>query len=416
MRVHKFGGASVANAAAIRNVASIIGHFRDEAGVIVVSAMGKTTNALEEVVRSFYARDGRCAELLEKLKETHKAHCRELIPDENHPVYAEIDNIFVELEWATEGEPRGEYDFEYDQIVSYGEFLSTYIVSAFLKTQGFDNDWLDIRDYLRTNNNYRNANVLWDESQELVDQAWPNDKWAVTQGYVGCTTENFNTTLGREGSDYTAAILAYLLDAEEVVIWKDVPGLMNADPAEVKDAIKLDKVSFTEAIELAFYGAKVIHPKTLQPLKRKNIPLRVQPFGDTEAGGTVIRAGEGQVPQVPSIIIKHDQVMLSLKTRDLAFVAEEHMGFIFNLLYKYGFRVNLMQNSAVSFTVTGECDEKHLADLVKALDEKLEVKFNTGLEMMTIRHYTEADYHRALENKRIILEQRTRQTLQILWK
>ena len=293
--------------------------------------------------------------------------------------------LFVEIEWAIEDAPTSTYAYEYDQIVSVGELLSTKIVSAFLEQEGFANKWIDARDIIRTDNTYRNARIDWQLTQQQIAKYISNNGVFLTQGFIGCTTENFTTTLGREGSDFTAAILGFTLDAEEVTIWKDVDGMLNADPRYFEDAKLLHQLSFAEAIELAYFGAKVIHPKTIQPLKEKNISLRVKSFLNPKEEGTVIFEDAEMKPYVPSFIIKENQILISISANDLSFIVEDHLSYIFSLFAKYGLAINMMQNSAVSFSVCVDNDSQKTLPLIAELKEGFKVQYNDQLTLCTIR-------------------------------
>ncbi|MGB1988834.1 MAG: aspartate kinase, partial [Flavobacteriales bacterium] len=332
MKVYKFGGASVKDAEGIRNISQLLLNEGAESLAIVVSAMGKTTNMLEKVVNDYYDRN---TPNLDEVKHYHYAILEELF-DKSHSIFDEVNNLFVEIEWAIEDAPTSTYAYEYDQIVSVGELLSTKIVSAFLEQEGFANQWIDARDIIRTDNTYRNARIDWQLTQQQIAKHISNNGVFLTQGFIGCTTENFTTTLGREGSDFTAAILGFALDAEEVTIWKDVDGMLNADPRYFDDAKLLHQLSFAEAIELAYFGAKVIHPKTIQPLKEKNISLRVKSFLNPKEEGTVIFEDAEMKPFMPSFIIKENQILISISANDLSFIVEDHLSYIFSLFAKYG--------------------------------------------------------------------------------
>ncbi len=413
MNVHKFGGASIRDGQGVRRVAGILSEFGEEEVVVIVSAMGKTTNLLEKVVHEHYTGETeRALSLLVECRKKHAILINELFPEE-YPVRDEVNNLFVELEWIIGDPPREEYDYNYDQIVSYGELISSRIVSAYLHDQGWEHQWLDARDIVKTDNQYRNARVNWPLCQQQVSRYIQRGRRYLSQGFIGCTSENFNTTLGREGSDYSAAIFAYLLNAAEVHIWKDVPGLMNADPNEFPESTLLEEVPFGEAIELAFFGARVIHPKTIQPLKEKNIPLRVKSFIAPQAPGSLIQSGSRRKPQVPGYIVKHDQVLINISARDLSFIAEYHLSNIFAQLARFGFRVNMMQNSAVSFSVVTDRDEMKLPKLLEALQEHFDVQSTDRLSLYTVRHYADQWQH-LLEERMVYLEQRTPETLQLL--
>jgi len=413
-KVFKFGGASIKDVESIKNVGDILLSFDAEKLVVVFSAMGKVTNMLEKVVDSYFTKSNDSIEKLQKVKDFHDNILSQLF-DERHAIYDEVNNLFVEIEWILEDEPNQEYDYDYDQIVSIGEFLSTKIMSSYLNQIGFANKWLDARDLIRTDNAYRNAKVDWKNTASFVNNQI-KEKHAVTQGFIGCTSENFTTTLGREGSDFTASILAFALNANEVVIWKDVPGMMNADPRYYSDATLLDKISFDEAIELAYFGAKVIHPKTIQPLKQKGIPLYIKSFIRPMESGSKISSDIATIPNMPSYIIKENQILISISDTLLSFIVETHISKIFSLLSKHSVRVNMMQNSAVSFSICVDNDAHKVPRLLEELKNDFEVFFNDGLRLYTIRHYTNDAIKHLVKNKDLILEQKSRNTLQILAK
>ena len=410
MIVYKFGGASVKDAAGVRNVVSILQAESDVNLMIVISAMGKTTNALEAIVNAYYSGD---APSLDSVKQYHYDIMTQLF-ERNHPIYDEVNNLFVEIEWVIEDAPTSTYAYEYDQIVSVGELLSTTIISAYLNECGFTNRWLDARDIIRTDNTHRNARVDWELTQSLIQKEVSKGLPVLTQGFIGCTSENFTTTLGREGSDFTAAILAHAAQAEEVVIWKDVTGILNADPRFFEDAQKLKSLSYAEAIELAYFGAKVIHPKTIQPLKDKKIPLRVRSFVDGTNDGTVVSEGAEVKPFLPSFIVKENQVLLSISAQDLSFIVEDHLSHIFYLFSEYGVRVNVMQNSAVSFSVCVDDDAQKVPALIDALKKEYQVLYNDELTLYTIRHYNDDSMAKVLKDKTLLLEQKSRHTVQLV--
>lgn len=412
MRVYKFGGASVKDAEGIRNVARILQTESDVDLMIVISAMGKTTNTLEAVVNAYYNGE---KPSLDSVRQFHFEIMNELF-DSNHSIYDEVSNLFVEIEWAIEDAPTSTYAYEYDQIASVGELLSTKIVSAYLDECGFTNRWLDARDIIRTDNTYRNARVDWELTESLIQKEISKGLPVLTQGFIGCTSENFTTTLGREGSDFTAAILAHATQAEEVVIWKDVPGVLNADPRFFEDAQKLESLSYAEAIELAYFGAKVIHPKTIQPLKDKKIPLRVRSFIKSDQEGTVVSESAEIKPFLPSFIVKENQVLLSISAQDLSFIVEDHLSHIFSLFSNFGVRVNVMQNSAVSFSVCVDDDVQKTPGLIEALKKEYQVLYNDGLTLYTIRHYDDDSMTKVLEGKTLLLEQKSRHTIQLVVK
>lgn len=415
MKVFKFGGASVKDAEGVKNLASIMAENVSQSLVVVVSAMGKTTNALEDVARSFFAQDGKAFDKLEKVKLFHHTILQDLFKPK-HQIFDTITNLFVEIEWALEDEPRPDYAYEYDQIVSVGELISTSIISAYLNEQNITNVWLDARDLIKTDNNYRAANVDWDLSAQMVSKNIPKDQIVITQGFIGCTSENFTTTLGREGSDYSAAIFASLIGASQLVVWKDVPGVMNADPRYFDSTEKMESLSFQEAIELTFYGASVIHPKTIQALKRKSTPLEVKSFLNPNEKGTMVEEGAEVMPDTAFHILKKNQKLLSVSVKDLGFIIEGHLSSIFSTLFKHHAKVNLVQNSAVSCSFALEVDDMYLSDLMQELSQEFSVKYNSGLDLLTIRHYQKANLDRLLSGKEVLLSQKNRTTMQVLYR
>lgn len=420
MKIFKFGGASVKDAKAVKNVQSILNRFQNEKLIVVISAMGKTTNAMESIVDALYEKNFDVfRELVQDRKQFHLDILDGLFNDKSLPIFNEIKTIFNDLGNRSHLHIAENYDFEYDQIVSIGEIVSTKIVSAYLKGKQDDVIWTDARLLVRTNHTYRAAEVDWEKTEELIHEfvASHSDKnILITQGFLGHTDENFTTTLGREGSDFTAGIFAYCTNAESVTIWKDVPGMLNADPKWFDNTVKLDKISFKEAIELAYFGASVIHPKTIKPLQNKNIPLFVKSFVDPEASGTVIQNSTENDHLIPSFIFKINQVLLSITPKDFSFIVEENLSHIFGKLAISGGHINIMQNSAVSFTVCLDIDTIRLNKLVDLLNDDYVVKYNNGLELVTIRHYDQATIDRVTAQKEILMEQKTRQTARIVMK
>lgn len=418
MKVFKFGGASVKDAEAVKNVATILKRYSGENIVVVVSAMGKTTNALEQLTNAFFYSSQEAQPLLDEIKRYHFGIIEQLFPDKTHPIYNEINNTFVELDWAIEDEPTHGYDHEYDQIVSIGEIISTKIVSAYLHEAGIKNKWQDSRDFIQTDNTYREGIVDWELTQQLVNKHLSpllknKGTIIVTQGFIGGTSENFTTTLGREGSDYTAAIIAYTTDAESVTIWKDVPGVLNADPKWFDKTQKLDQISYQDAIELAYYGATVIHPKTIKPLQNKKIPLYVKSFVRPEENGTVINDLQSPLP-IPCFIFKMNQVLISLSPKDFSFIVEENFSDIFKLFAEQHIKINMMQNSAISFSLCIDNDIYKLPELIKTLQNQYRVLYNEALELITIRYYDQATIDRVTINKKVLLEVKSRYTVQLV--
>ena len=420
MKIFKFGGASVKDVESVKNVSSILKLYPGEPLVVVVSAMAKTTNALEKVVKSYCSGSGEAGALLNEVRSFHVQLMEQLFPDANAEVYTKVNNYFVEMEWVLEEEPR-EYDFVYDQIVSFGELISTTIISYFLDGMGIANRWVDIRDCLLTDNTYREGKVNWEESAKRVKAVIPDlinerNPIVITQGFIGATSENYTYTLGPEGSDYTASILAHILEAESLTILKDVPGVLNADPKFFNDAQKLEQLSYHDAIELAYYGASVIHPKTIKPLENKNIPLYVKSFLQPQAKGTVIGKDLQTKPQVPSFIFKSDQVLISIAAKDFSFIAEENLSSIFSCFADLGVKMNLMQNSAISFSVCIDDDAFKTPKLIELLKKDYWVRYNAGLQLYTIRYYYPSTIETLSQGRDILLEQRSRTTAQIVMK
>jgi aspartate kinase len=419
MQVFKFGGASVKDADGVKNVAEVLKQFPNEKLCVVISAMGKTTNALEQLTKAFFYKTESAEAILDEIKSAHYTICKKLFTNPSHPIYTDLENTFVELHWAIEDEPTHGYDFEYDQIVSIGEVVSTKIVSAYLNDMDITNKWMDARGLIQTDNTYREGKVDFELTEALVKtQIEPqliNHRIVLTQGFIGGTSENFTTTLGREGSDYTASVLAYCLNAENVTIWKDVPGVLNADPKWFTKTKKIDELTYQDAIELTYYGATVIHPKTIKPLQNKQIPLFVKSFLNPKESGTVIKDGDNRL-NIPSYIFKVNQVLISIQPKDFSFIAEDNLSDIFELFSKHGVKINLMQLSAISFSVCCDDDSDKIKLVVAALQQTFKVLYNSNLELMTVRYYTPETIDLLTKNKLILLEQKSRFTVQMVMK
>ena len=418
MKVFKFGGASVKDAAGVRNMASVLRHFPEDDLVIVVSAMGKTTNALEAVVWAYT--EGRdTKELTEALRRSHLSVLAEVAPDDVAAA-AELVLHFDKLNAYLKGKPSGNMDRDYDQVVSCGELWSTLIVSAHLKHSGLANAWVDARTIVRTDSSHRAAKVEWTACENLAERYLKpvltgRPTCVVTQGFIGRTADGLTTTLGREGSDFSAAIFAYLLDAESVTIWKDVPGMFNADPKLFPDTKLLSHISYREAIELSYFGASVIHPRTLQPLQKKHIPLYVRSFMDLNASGSTIDDRSENDSLIPSFIVKPKQLLISITPRDLSFIVEENLSGIFWLFAQRNVRIDLMQNSAVAFSVVVD-DSPRSRELLDELRKGYEVRFNDGCELITVRHFDEATLAKLTVGKEVLIEQRSRNTARFVVK
>ena len=414
MQIFKFGGASVKDAAGVHNVAKILEKVGYAHSLIVISAMGKTTNALEVVVNNYFKAPAQLPESLQTIKDFHYQIIRELFSDENHPVYWKVDGLFAELSSFLERNKSPKHSFVYDQVIGFGELLSTTIISQYLNDNGIKNNWIDVRNLIKTDSNYRDAGINWEETQTNISNNINKSLLNITQGFLGSDANFFTTTLGREGSDYTAAIFAYCLNAKSVTIWKDVPGVLNADPRYFQHTQLLRKIPYQEAIELAFYGASVIHPKTLQPLQQKEIPLYVRSFvNPTEEGSAVCNVASLE-PKVPCFILKKDQILLSLSSRDFSFIMEEGISYIFKSLHKAQMKVSVIQNSAISFSVCVENKFDTLPELLEKLEERFKVSVTEGVTLYTIRHATEAAINEVATGKNVLLKQVSSDTVQMI--
>lgn len=416
MRIFKFGGASVKDAEGVRNLVRVLEQTGHDDIFLIVSAMGKTTNAMEKVVDGYFKDRQAVTAILQEVREYHLAILNDLFPEKKHKVFRDTELLFDEVQGFLAWNKSPKYNFVYDQVVGYGELVSTAIVSAYLNDVGISNTWVDVRNFIKTDNNYRDVNVSWEKTQQQVAAGLDTKKLYVTQGFLGSDDNNFTTTLGREGSDYTAAIMAYCLDADSVTIWKDVPGVLNADPRYFDKAELLNRISYREAIELAFYGASVIHPKTLQPLQRKGIPLHVKSFLRPADPGTTVGSGEGIEPEVPCFIVKKNQVLMKLSSLDFSFIVEDNISALFKLLHDYKMKVDMIQNSAISFSVCVDNKFGRLEELLEHLQGKFKVVCHQDVSLYTIRHFT-AEAINSLQNGReVLLEQRGRETVQLVVK
>jgi aspartate kinase len=417
MQVFKFGGASVKDAEAVINVGSILKKHALQPTVVVISAMGKVTNKLEELVKAYFFRSPNLMTVFEEVQQYHFDILKKLIPNTSHVIYSDLHNVFLELLWAIEEPPAFTFNHHYDQIVSLGEVLSTKIVSAYLDHAGITNKWIDARGIIQTDNTYREGKVDYDLSEKIVkDQLLPlleNNKIIITQGFIGGTSENYTTTLGREGSDYTASLLAYFLNAEKVIIWKDVPGVLNADPKYFKNTQKIKELTYHDAIELTYYGASVIHPKTIKPLQNKGIPLFVRSFLKPEEEGTVIKESDKRL-SVASYIFKTDQILISIQPKDFSFIAEDNLSNIFAILSNHGVKVNMMQNSAISFSICVDDDDFKIKPLIEELQNQFKVLYNKNVQLMTIRNYDNDIISKLSADKVILMEQKSRNTHQMV--
>ena len=415
MKVFKFGGASVKDAAGVQNLVLVLENVGFKETLIVVSAMGKTTNALEAIIETYFKNKKQTPTGILPLKKFHLDVVKDLFREESGEVEAIIHQLFEELIAFFNTNKSPDYSFVYDQVVSYGELLSTTIIHYFVQKKKMDSFWLDARNCIKTDDYYRSANLNWELTLNEINQQIGKNSLIITQGFIGSNSNNFTTTLGREGSDYTAAIFAYALNAKSVTIWKDVPGVLNGDPRVFQKTQLLNQISYREAIELAFYGASVIHPKTLQPLQRKEIPLYVKSFENPKEQGTAVSKGKTLEPHIPCYMVKKDQVLLRLSSIDFSFIVEENISYIFGLLHEYQMPVELIQNSAISFSVCINNKYQRLEELVLVLRSKFNVLVTPSVDLYTIRHFdSKASQFIRQIGKPILLEQRTQETAQFV--
>lgn len=416
MRIFKFGGASVKDADGIKNVLDVLQKVGHEDVLVVISAMGKTTNALEIVIKNYFEKSSAFHASLQEVRKYHNQILLDLFEDEEHDVFFAVNSHFADLEYFLRSNKSPNYNFVYDQVISYGEIVSTTVVSHYFNEKGLKNNWIDVRNFIKTDTNYRDAEVNWEQTQKLISKGIKKKTLNITQGFLGSDENNFTTTLGREGSDYTAAIFAYCLSAESVTIWKDVPGVMNADPRYFENAVLLNQISYREAIELAFYGASVIHPKTLQPLQKKEIPLYVKSFINPLLPGTSVSKGEDLEPKTSCFIVKKNQLLLSLSSIDFSFIMEENISEIFALFHQFKMKVSLIQNSAISFSVCMEDKFGNFNDLKVILSKKFKVAYNENVSLYTIRHFTKEAAEMVEKDKVVLLKQISRETMQVVTK
>ncbi|MBC7605979.1 MAG: aspartate kinase [Burkholderiales bacterium] len=416
MRIFKFGGASVKDATSIKNVHGLLQQVGHDDLLLVVSAMGKTTNALEVVIKDYFEKSAALQSSVQEVKKYHNQILMDLFDDHKNSVFDVVNGLFADLEYFLQHNKSPNYNFVYDQVVGFGELISTTILSHYFNFMGINTQWIDVRNFIKTDSTYRDAEVNWTLTQQNITKNVKKKVLNITQGFLGSDPNNFTTTLGREGSDYTAAIFAYCLNAESVTIWKDVPGVMNADPRYFKNASLLHQISYREAIELAFYGASVIHPKTLQPLQKKEIPLYVKSFLNPLLPGTSVSKGADLEPQLPCFIVKKNQLLISLSSIDFSFIMEENISEIFALLHQYKMKVSLIQNSAISFSVCIEDKFGNFNELKTILSKKFKVFYNENVSLYTIRHFNEKAAQMVEENKVVMLKQVSRETMQIVTK
>ncbi len=416
MQILKFGGASVRDADGVRNLEKVLQSVGTEKTLIVISAMGKTTNALEKVIEHYFNSKHELQSSIQDVKKYHNGILLELFENESHEAFKVVTALFRELSDFFDRNKSPDYSFVYDQTIGFGELISTTIVSYYLNHKGIKNKWLDVRELIKTNNYYRNAKVEWALTQSKISEAIDEKALHITQGFLGSDGNNFTTTLGREGSDYTAAIFAFCLNAKSVTIWKDVPGVLNADPRFFENPTLLDSLSYEEAIELSYYGASVIHPKTLQPLQQKEIPLYVKCFLEPKNKGTKVGKSLDLSPKVPCYILRKDQILITVSSLDFSYIVEENISHIFKLLHLYKMKVRSIQSSAISFSVCIENSYNHLEPLILQLKAKYNVRLDKAVDLYTIRHYTTDAIEEIQKNKTVLMKQITPKTVQIITK
>ena len=413
MKIFKFGGASIKDGESVKNVASIIKTEGAKDTLVVISAMGKMTNAFEEVVASYYNKEENLPNKLNFIEEYHKNIMSSLF-DKEDVIYKDIDILFGELGWFLARNTSRRFNYVYDQIICFGELLSTRIVSAYLEKIGQDNVWFDVRNFIKTDSNYRDAKVDWQLTEDIITAKVDVNKINITQGFIAANDTENTTTLGREGSDYTAGIFAYCLNAESVTIWKDVQGVLNADPRVFSATTLLEQISYEEAIEMAFYGASVIHPKTLQPLERKEIPLLVRSFINPKESGTKVTKGTRLVPYIPCFIVKKNQILVSIAALDFSFMVENNISFIFQKLHDYQLRVNLIQNSALSFSVCIDDKFGNFDAFYNELKKQFKIDVQKKVDLYTVRHFDESAIKMIETKGTFLLTQVNKETSQIV--
>lgn len=414
MKVFKFGGASIKDASSIKNILEIISNYSNDNLLIVVSAMGKTTNALEKVVENYFKNKSELKSSILEVLNFHIDICNELFP-KNHLIFSEINSIFQKINTFINSNKSPSYSFVYDQLVSNGELISSKIIYNYMTFKNIESSFIDARDCIKTDSNFRGANVKWDLTNKKIKQMFNDSNTNITQGFIASDKNNFNVTLGREGSDYSAAIFAYALNAESLSIWKDVPGLLNADPKFFSNTKLLKHISYSETIELAFYGASIIHPKTLQPLQKKEIPLNVKSFKNPESNGTKISKGIDIDPLVPCYIFKDNLILLKLSSLDFSFMVEQNISKIFKELHDSKMKVDVIQNSAISFSVCFFDKYGNLNDLISRLEGKFKIEINKNVSLFTIRHFDEKSIKKISYKRKLLLEQRTEKTIRLIF-
>ncbi|MDP3312376.1 aspartate kinase [Lutibacter sp.] len=415
MKIFKFGGASVKDAEGVKNVVTVLNHEGYGNALIVVSAMGKMTNAFENIINSYHNKTSDLQVNIEFVKNYHFQIIETLFEANKQPTINEVSNYLNEINYFITNNKSADYNFIYDQLIGFGELISTKIISNYLNFIGIKNNWLDVRNYIKTDTTYRDAYVNWESTKEVIGALNVSTLY-ITQGFLGSDSKNFTTSLGREGSDYTAAIFAHCLNAESLTIWKDVDGVLNADPRYFKNPVLLQQISYDEAIEMAFYGASVIHPKTLKPLENKNIPLYVRSFYNLDRKGTTVSQGHHLIPEIPCFILKQNQILVSISALDFSFMVEYNLSDIFKILHTYKLKVNLIQNSALNFSVCIEDKFNNFELFLTEIKQKYEVSFFENVSLYTIRHSNKEAVNEIESKGEVLLKQVTQGTVQIVRK
>jgi aspartate kinase len=413
MKIFKFGGASIKDAEGVQNLVRILKHEGFEKTFIVISAMGKMTNALEEIINAYYHKKENLNETIDVVRNFHLTIVNELFSEEKGAIIIEIEKLLGQLSGFLITNKLTDYNYIYDQIIGVGELLSTKIVSAYLNKEGIVNEWIDVRNVIKTDANFRDASVNWERTSKNI-LALNSKKLCITQGFLGSTLQDKTTSLGREGSDFTAAIFAYCLNAQSLTIWKDVDGVLNADPRYFEKATLLKQISYGEAIEMAFYGASVIHPKTLKPLENKNIPLFVRSFYKLNSKGTTVSKGHNLVPEVPCFILKPAQILVSISALDFSFMVEHNLSDIFKILHNYKLKVNLIQNSALSFSVCIEDKFNNFQQFIAEIQQNYNVSYFENVALYTVLHATTEAIETIEQNREVLLKQATKGTVQVI--
>ncbi len=413
MKIFKFGGASVKDAASVKNMLTVLKNEGFEKTLVIISAMGKMTNAFEKIINAYYFKKGDLLQQIAFVRNYHLNIIDDLFTNDKQSILIETEKLFRELDEFLNSNRSTDYNFIYDQIVGFGELLSTKIISNYLNEKGIKNNWVDVREYIKTDTNYRDANVNWKQTNSNISKL-NTEKLNITQGFISGSSNGNHTTLGREGSDFTAAIFAHCLNAKSVSIWKDVEGVLNADPRYFENTQLLEQISYSEAIEMAFYGASVIHPKTLKPLENKNIPLYVRSFKDLKSKGTTVSKGHSLIPEIPCFIIKQQQILVSISALDFSFMVEDNLSDIFKILHDYKLKVNLIQNSALSFSVCIEDKFNNFQQFLSDLKSKFAVSYFENVSLYTIRHANDSAVHKIEQKGQLLLKQATKRTVQVI--